>query len=68
MYVIVMKSRTTNETFAVVKNLSGEPCRFSDYAMAERAAHEKNLNIKNDEFVWVVKEDDGVYFKVNNEN
>lgn len=64
MYVIVMMSKFTDEIFGAVRNVSNEVCRFQDYATAERTAFEKNQNVKQDEFVWVVKQDDGIYFKV----
>ena len=60
MYVIVMMSKTTDEIFGAVRNMSKEVCRFQDYATAERTAIEKNQNCAmKDEFVWVVKKDDG---------
>ncbi len=64
MYVIVLKSKYTNEIFGVLQTVSNQPRRFPDYAMAERVAHETNLlpNRYNDGIEWVVKEDDGVYF------
>lgn len=64
MYVIVLMSKYTKEIFGVQRNLSNEPCRFQDYGTALRAAIEKNYNVRKDEFVWIVKEDDGVYFKL----
>lgn len=68
MYVIVMKSKYTDEIFGVERTLSSEPCRFIDYATAERVAHEKNQHVRNREFVWTAKKDDGIYFKIDNEN
>lgn len=66
MYVIVLKSKYTDELFGTARTFSKEPCRFQDYALAERAAFEKNQAIRNHEFEWFAKEDDGIYFKVEN--
>lgn len=68
MYVIVLKSRFTDEIFGVQTTVSNQVCRFQDYGTAQRMAIEKNHHVKNDEFVWVAKEDDGVYLKLDKES
>ncbi len=69
MFVIVIKSKTTSETLGVYTTISRQPCRFTDYAIAERTAHELNNSVydpswKEEGLEWVVKKDDGVYFFV----
>lgn len=68
MYVVVLKSKLTNEIFGVQKTVCDEPCRFQDYSAAQRSAIEKNYHVKKDEFIWVAKEDDGIYFKLDKES
>ncbi len=69
MYVIVLKSRFTDEIFSVAMTLSKEPRRFPDYAIAERTAHEMNVReeLTDHGIEWTVKEDDGIYWSIDGE-
>lgn len=69
MYVIVLRSKKTEELFGAAQTLSGQPRKFPDYALAMREAHE--LNLRNDlldqGIEWFVKEDDDIYWDVDGE-
>lgn len=69
MYVIVLKSRFTNEIFNVATTVSKEPRRFPDLAVAERIAYEMNTGeeLVDHGIEWSVKEDDGIYWSIDGE-
>jgi len=70
MYVIVLRTKKTNELFGAAKTISGQARKFPDYGVAMREAHE--LNLRNDlldqGIEWFVKEDDNNYWSVEDED
>jgi len=65
MWVVALQSSLTSEPILVKRNLSRQPIRFTDSAVAERMAHEYNQTLshamKQDNLSWVVMEDNRFY-------